>query len=783
MKEAHRHIVSIFLALATISVLGLQTDWANLDAVNYFHWGIITALFVFTSTFGIRIAGGEVSLQPMVNLTGLYVLGIVPAGWAISVGSVLYGMARHAFPKRTRWPREQGTLALIGTTSANVTMLTTTILLSGWVYTDLGGMFPLDALPNAKITLALIGSSASYLAANYFIASLFFLMRGKAHLKHYLNNFFNILAYEVPPVSFAPLSAQIFTRLGLIQFGIFSLTLAVIAILIQRQALNERNLRQRLLELDSLKIIGETLSASLDITELAQSIYMVVARLMPARNFFLALYDRETQVVSFPLAYEHNQKAEWRPRAMGNGLSEYVLKTCKPLLIKRDMRARMAELGVDSIGRQALSWLGVPIVAGEEALGVIAVQSYPQPDQLPQEYDESHLEILKTIAAQASMAIRNARLYAQTDKSLARRLQELDSILSTTSEGLLLVDHDFNVLEANRAAAGFLDVPLVSLKGANILGSGGKDTSPLLEKMAFQPNDLEDIMDDLHQTRVAINQEIILLGAGQERPVERTLAPVFDQEQNISGWLFVFRDLTEERKLTQLREDMTHMLVHDLRAPIVTIQSGLDMVEAYLHQGDTEDMLEMVTIAKRGADHMLELINELLNISKLEVGDLQIDAQEIDLAQMYQDTIEHFNLIAKQIDIQFKVAFDPALPTLHADRELLKRVIHNLIDNALKFSPDKGKISVWAKPDPQDSKFILFGVADNGPGVPKEETETIFFKYTSGHEEHARRKGTGLGLYFTKLAVEAHGGSVWVESNHKKGSTFVIRLPLNPPQN
>ena len=252
---------------------------------------------------------------------------------------------------------------------------------------------------------------------------------------------------------------------------------------------------------------------------------------------------------------------------MGNGLSEYVLNSRQPLLIKGDMRAKIAELGVNSIGRQAISWLGVPIKAGEEVMGVIAVQSYPQPDQLPQKYDESHLDILKTIASQASVAIRNARLFTQTDEMLARRVQELDSILGTTGEGLLLVDPEFNVLEVNRAAAVFLEIPLGSLKGANLLQPRDKQAPPLIEKIGFTIDNLENPLIDLREGRSSQNRKTIYLGADQEHPLEIVLTPVFDRQKYISGWLIVLRDLTEEHKLAQLREDMTHMLVHDLRSP------------------------------------------------------------------------------------------------------------------------------------------------------------------------------------------------------------------------
>lgn len=777
MKEQHQYTVSTTFGLVTVAAMIYLTTGFDPAAVDLLHWGIITAMILFTSSFGIQIAGGEVSLQPMINLTGILVLGPIPAGWAILTGSFLYGFGRHLFPDRTGWQKSLGTFALVGTTANNISMLTTTVLVSGWVYVQTGGLIPLASQPDLIATQALFALGASYLALNYSIASFFFLMRGKAHLTRYTKNLSSLLIYEIPPVVFAPLSAQIFLELGLLQFGMIAFSLVMVSLLLRWQARDQRDLQRRILELDSLQRVGQTLSASLDIDEIAGSIYTEVSRLMSARNFFLALYDKDADEVSFPVAYEHNQLVDWQPRATRNGLTEHVLKTGKPLLITENVREKIDELDAESIGREALSWLGVPIMAGENAMGVIAVQSYPRPGHLSQVYDESHLEILKTIATQASVAIRNAGLYTQTDKTLARRVQELDSILRTTREGLLLVDSELYILTANRALAEFLAMPLVALK-ETYLPRNSRETPTIFEKIGFTPEALENTLNDLRAGKTTIARETIYLGGNLDRPLERVVTPVLDAEKNVSGWLFVFRDLTEEYQLGQLRDDMTRMLVHDLRAPIVTISSGLDMIETDLQVGEDEEILEMVKIAKRGTDRMLELTSELLNISKLESGKMPIELDEIDVAEIYWDTSERFAFYASQINIQFTVEMESNFPAIPADPELIGRVIYNLIDNAIKFSPDDSQIKLWAKRDASDASFVLLGVSDQGSGIPKEDQEVLFQKYSSGHEGLTRRKGTGLGLYFTRLAVEAHGGQVWIDAKAKRGCTVVMRLPV-----
>jgi PAS domain S-box-containing protein len=450
------------------------------------------------------------------------------------------------------------------------------------------------------------------------------------------------------------------------------------------------------------------------------------------------------------------------------------------MLIQTNVMEKLEELGVESIGREALSWLGVPIMAGNDPLGVIAVQSYPIPNEIPQTYDSSHQEILITIAAQASAAIQNARLFAQTDEALAQRVQELNSIFLTTHEGILLVDTHLKVLAANRALADFLGVTQTSLAAQNLRLPDPNSPISLIELLGFSPEKLSTTLSALSEDHQEISRETIFIEEEGEHPLERVITPVVDEAKNIKGWLFVFRDLTEEYQLTQLREDLTHMLVHDLRSPIVTIRGGIDMIDSMLHSDDTEDLEEMVQIARRGSDQLLDMINELLDISKLESGEMPLKKNPTNLVEIYQDVYEQISPLAKQSEITVRTNFSPGLPMVNCDSGLIKRTIHNILDNGIKFSSNKSMIKVTAKSDGQRDGHIIFTISDQGPGIPEEYREKIFQKHETGTSStKGRRIGTGIGLYFCKLAVEAHQGQIWVESEIGLGSIFSFRLPID----
>jgi signal transduction histidine kinase len=184
-------------------------------------------------------------------------------------------------------------------------------------------------------------------------------------------------------------------------------------------------------------------------------------------------------------------------------------------------------------------------------------------------------------------------------------------------------------------------------------------------------------------------------------------------------------------------------------------------------------------MAHRNTGRMLDLVNHLLDIGKLESGQLPIHPEPVEVRSLMEETAERLAPLAEEAQIEVEVAVEEGLPTLEVDPDLIGRVLNNLLDNALKFTPDEGYVRMWARFDPSiDPQCVLLGVTDNGPGIPSEARSRLFRKFQQSISTQGRRMGTGLGLPFCKLAVEAHGGRIWVESEVGKGSTFMMILPL-----
>jgi len=176
-----------------------------------------------------------------------------------------------------------------------------------------------------------------------------------------------------------------------------------------------------------LQAVGRVLSSSLDQTTIVNAIYEQISRLMPATSFYVALYEPESEMVSFPLVIDEGRRVSWQARRARRGLTEHVIETRQTLWLPGDVGGYIESHGLEHIQREASCWLGVPLVAADEVLGVIALLSYGQPVA----YDPLQIEVLEMIAAQAAVAIQNARLYERTDEALAQRVQELDSVLRT----------------------------------------------------------------------------------------------------------------------------------------------------------------------------------------------------------------------------------------------------------------------------------------------------------------------------------------------------------------
>lgn len=237
---------------------------------------------------------------------------------------------------------------------------------------------------------------------------------------------------------------------------------------------------------------------------------------------------------------------------------------------------------------------------------------------------------------------------------------------------------------------------------------------------------------------------------------------------------------TEKQRLLELqrlRQETTDLIIHDLRNPLGSISLSINMLEMVLPEEILNENRQLIDIARHSCDRMMRLVDSLLEVSRIEAGEAQFRFALLNLGEVLQGVARNA-LLAHSRGIRMQVKLPNALPAVSADKEKLERVVTNLVDNAIKYTPDQGQITLAAELEENEVKV---SVADTGPGIPENQRQRIFerFAQVSG-DKHARR-GFGLGLAYCRLAVEAHGGRIWVEPGEDGvGSRFVFTLPLAP---
>jgi signal transduction histidine kinase len=259
--------------------------------------------------------------------------------------------------------------------------------------------------------------------------------------------------------------------------------------------------------------------------------------------------------------------------------------------------------------------------------------------------------------------------------------------------------------------------------------------------------------------------------AGEEVAVEVHAKLIQRGRQKFIYW--IQHDLSDRLALEELRDDLMSMIVHDLRSPLGNIISSLDLLQS-APADDQEMVNSLVTIAARSAERLSRLVDSLLDLRRMEAGELELQRKPVSLEPLLHEAVEQVQPTAAAKSIRVRQSTAPELPAAAADADLIRRVVVNLLDNALKYTPQGGLITVSAK---QAQNMITVRVRDTGPGIPEGEQQRIFEKFRRVQRVSAP-KGLGLGLAFCKLAVEAHGGQIWVENSARRGAAFSFTLPI-----
>lgn len=768
--------LTLLVMLLLLMLLGGITPGASIGADLIGPMLLVGLVVIFSLSFGVTWPGGSMSTLPVMSAVAFLVLGLAPAAWVIAAGSLLHGIVRYRFRRELHIAEMLSWGEVASRTAVNAGNNTLSMIVGGWTFLLITGSAQVEPLTPTWI-IALTCFAITYFLINYGLISLYYRYFAPAQLGAFVRQIPSLLLYEAAPFVFVPLFSGVYDSLGLGYFALLCFVVIGFSIITQSLGRTRQGLERRLHELDGLQLMGQAMGASLELDKLLQEIYGQVRRLMPADTFYVALYDRDADQISFPFFIQEGVKTYFPSRRPKNGLTEYILRSRQSLLLPNNLRANLAALDLEPIGVMAASTLSVPILAGEQALGIVSVQSLEHENV----YTQSHQKLLETVATQAALAIQNARLYTQIRSSLSQRVQELNSIFRATQDGILLLGRDGKMLAVNRAFGRFVGLIGLEPRG-QLVAKWPTEGGTLLARLGFADGEFRLVCQGLLQEQegAQVKKQIPVPGS-VDRFAERVVTAVYDNiHEQVMGWLIILRDVTEEVELARLREEMIHMLVHDLRSPLAIILSTLELGRMQVTNGQADHMVSVLTMAEKNGQRMMRLINDLLNIYKLENQTVPLETRWVPPVLLLQDTAAQFAEAAEQANLSLSVNAPEGLPPLLVDYEYVARLLFNLADNAIKFTPDGGHISLWAQLDQsQIPQTMLLGVSDTGPGIPPSIQESLFEKFRIGHAV-GRRSGTGLGLPYCKLVAEAHGGEIWVESTGVpgEGSTFLVRLPV-----
>jgi PAS domain S-box-containing protein len=394
------------------------------------------------------------------------------------------------------------------------------------------------------------------------------------------------------------------------------------------------------------------------------------------------------------------------------------------------------------------AYLGVPLTGMEEGIqGVLAVYGVR-----PRSWRTEEIEALAALAGNASAVLSNAELY----QSVAVERERSIAILSNIADGIVAVDRDGKVVLWNHAAEQISGVPAAAALGRTPL--------EVLQR--------ELASDD--EGRVGERLVSIQRG-GEEVWLSLTEAIMRDPVGAVAGRIFAFRDVSAERIVEQMKSDFVSTVSHELRAPLTSIYGFAEtLLRRDVLFGEHERETFLGYIASE-AQQLTSIVDTLLSVARLEAGDLQVDLVPTDLRTVVSEVVTTMRQSAAVNGHNFVLELPEEPLSASADREKLGQILTNLLDNAVKFSPHGGTVTVEAH---RRSGRVEVRVVDEGQGIPEGERERIFSKFYRADSSIRSAGGAGLGLFIARGLVTAMGGRIWVDSVEGGGSSFAFELPL-----
>ncbi|MGD9146431.1 MAG: ATP-binding protein [Anaerolineae bacterium] len=519
--------------------------------------------------------------------------------------------------------------------------------------------------------------------------------------------------------------------------------------------------RTRSAELAALTNIAAQVNCTQDLDEILAGALETTLKVIGERSGQVFLLDDEEEDL---ILYTHQGLSETfvaEESVIGSGecLCGQALQSGR-LSIVEDMATHPSRSRSACVCEGFQSCVRLPLMARGETLGLLCIQSRNQRRFTPD--DE---ELLTAIGNQIGIAIANAQLIDDAE----RRRATLDSVMNSLVDGLILVDTRSRIAYLNPHTEEILGFPASALIGQTLdIREYG------IADHVAQPEQV------LSQLRAAITgpQDTPTVEFTLTEPAARTIQarffPIQDAGGDSLGLGLLLRDITREKELDEMKSQLLSTVSHELRTPLASIKGFATTLLREDVEWEEASRREFLSIIDEESDRLTELIGNLLDMSRIEAGTLRVEPEPTDLGPIIQETAAEFQLMTRRHQIEILLA--PALPLVMADPRRARQILRNLVENAIKYSPQGGTITIAAS---VDASSVQTSVADQGIGIESSHLDSVFDRFYQVDSASTRRVGgSGLGLSICKAIVEAHNGKIWVESQSGSGSTFYFTFPL-----
>jgi len=396
-----------------------------------------------------------------------------------------------------------------------------------------------------------------------------------------------------------------------------------------------------------------------------------------------------------------------------------------------------------------------PLIYGGDAIGVLIVIA----GRHGKLFQRDDVRLLELLGSQAAVAIAHSRLFAEQDdltRAVEAARSQLETVLASSENAVIAVDRQFRLIFANPAARALFSIQPGEREA--ILN--------LLPASAF-PRDPREGLRHMRRGE-AYTYEVAL----HDREYLCHIARLGDSRA--AGWVAVLNDVTELKELDRIKSEMVRMTSHDLKNPLQAALANLDLLRDDLDAGASADAQHSIAMIEKQLERMNRIISGILDLERVKSGARMIEPCLPERLVMH--TVDELGQLAQDHDVRVVTDVQNALPPFMGDYAQFQRALINLVENAIKFTPSGGVVTVRAY---RDESTLIFSVQDTGVGIAPELRERIFDRFFRGKQKGVEHvSGSGLGLSLVKAVVENHAGEVWLESGVGMGTTFYIRIPL-----